>query len=444
MRKLGLFLLFAGFLGRLGWAQEALGLADAIAVALEQNYQIRIADKNIEIADRNNDWAVAGRFPSLDALLGFNNGYTNINNPASFLPELTSVSTAAIPGVEASMILFDGFRVQLSKQQLEQAARLSRGNANLAVEQVIQGVIAAYYAVLIQQEQMRVLEEVLTLSKDRIAYQETRQEFGQAGSFELLQSRDAYLSDSTNWLLQRNNLDAALRNLNLSMGLRDTEKAYVLTDRLDFSPADYMLEDLEARMLAANLTLQNLAISQELAGINTRLQESSKSATISARAGLTYNWSLSAGTGTLRTGETLSLDALTANTLNGFINVGASINLFDGGVRNRRIENARVEEQIAQFNLEDTRLRLHTRLRNTHAAYNNQKALLELSNRLLENARENLRIAEERLKGGQINSFDYRTIQLGYISAAQSRLNALYNLKNTETELLGLVGALVR
>lgn len=444
MRKILLFLLGMGLVSNLMRAQEVLGLADAIAVALEQNYQIRIADQNADIAERNNDWAVAGRFPSLDALLGFNNGYTNINNPASFLPELTSVSTAAIPSVEASMVLFDGFRVQLTKQQLEQVARLSRGSASLAVEQVIQGVILAYYAVLIQQEQLGVLEEVLTLSKDRIAYQETRQAFGQAGSFELLQSRDAYLSDSTNWLLQRNNVDAALRNLNLSMGVSDTEKRYVLTDRLDFSPADYVLPDLEARMLASNLTLQNLAINQELAGINTRLQESTRSATISARAGLTYNWSLSAGTGTLRTGETLSLDALTANTLNGFVNIGASINLFDGGVRNRRIENARVEEQIAQYNLEDTRLRLHTRLRNTHAAYNNQKALLELSMRLLDNARENLRIAEERLKGGQINSFDYRTIQLGYISAAQGRLNALYNLKNTETELLGLVGALVR
>jgi len=444
MRKIVLFLLGMGLVSNLIRAQEVLGLADAIAVALEQNYQIRIADQNADIAERNNDWAVAGRFPSLDALLGFNNGYTNINNPASFLPELTSVSTAAIPSVEASMVLFDGFRVQLTKQQLEQVARLSRGSASLAVEQVIQGVILAYYAVLIQQEQLGVLEEVLTLSKDRIAYQETRQAFGQAGSFELLQSRDAYLSDSTNWLLQRNNVDAALRNLNLSMGVSDTEKRYVLTDRLDFSPADYVLPDLEARMLASNLTLQNLAINQELAGINTRLQESTRSATISARAGLTYNWSLSAGTGTLRTGETLSLDALTANTLNGFVNIGASINLFDGGVRNRRIENARVEEQIAQYNLEDTRLRLHTRLRNTHAAYNNQKALLELSVRLLDNARENLRIAEERLKGGQINSFDYRTIQLGYISAAQGRLNALYNLKNTETELLGLVGALVR
>lgn len=444
MKKIALLLLLTASFCRTGTAQEILSLADAIALALEQNYQISIAEKNADIAARNNDWAIAGKLPSLDALLGINNGFTNVNNPASFLPELTSVSTAAIPSVEASMILFDGHRVQLTKQQLETLERIGEGNVNLAVEGVMQSVINAYYAVLIQQEQLRVLEEVLALSRDRIQYQETRREFGQGGSFDLLQSKDAYLNDSTAYLIQLNNLETARRNLNQTMGISDPDRSFVLTDNLNFSPADYELSGLEERMLANNLTLRNLTVNRELSVINTRLQESTRSATISARAGLAYNWSLSSGSGTLRTGESLSLNALTANTLNGFVNFGASINLFDGGVRKKRIENAQVEELIAADNFEEAKLAFHIRLRNTFAAYKNQKELLALSGRLLENASNNLRIAEERLKGGLINSFDYRSIQLGYLSATQSRLNALYNLKNTETALLGLIGALVK
>jgi outer membrane protein len=444
MRKIILLFFLTGILNQRMVAQETLSLADAIAIALEENYRIKIADKNTEIATRNNDWAVAGKLPVLDALIGINNGFTNVNNPASFLPELTSISTAAVPSIEASMILFDGHRIQLTKKQLEELERLSKGNAGLAVEQVMQSVISAYYAVLIQQEQLGVLEEVLALSRDRLAYQETRKAYGQAGSFDLLQSKDAWLSDSTAYRLQQNNYETALRNLNLSMGQSDLSKGYVLTDKLDFTPAVYDLAELEARMEANNITLKNLQANQELAGINTQLQESSKSLTVSARAGLGYNWSLSSGSGTLRTGESLSLNALTANTMNGYVNIGASINLFDGGVRNKRIENARVEEMIARYNLDDTRLNLNIRLHNILAAYNNQKSLLELSTQMLDNARENLMIAEERLRGGLINSFNYRSVQLGYINAAQARLNVLYNLKNRETELLALVGALVR
>ena len=99
---------------------------------------------------------------------------------------------------------------------------------------------------------------------------------------------------------------------------------------------------------------------------------------------------------------------------------------------------------IAQLNIEDQKRNLFSQLENTFATYNNQKRLLQLTDNLLENANQNLGIANERFKGGLINSFDYRSIQLSYINASQSRLNALLNLKNTEVELIRLIGGLVR
>ena len=49
-----------------------------------------------------------------------------------------------------------------------------------------------------------------------------------------------------------------------------------------------------------------------------------------------------------------------------------------------------------------------------------------------------------RFKGGLITSFDYRTIQLNFINASQARLNAIFNLKTTETDLIKLIGGLIR
>ena len=74
----------------------------------------------------------------------------------------------------------------------------------------------------------------------------------------------------------------------------------------------------------------------------------------------------------------------------------------------------------------------------------NQKRVVTLTEQLVSNARENLGIAEERFKGGLINSFDYRAVQLAFINAEQSRLAAIFNLKSTETELIRLTGGLVR
>ena len=78
------------------------------------------------------------------------------------------------------------------------------------------------------------------------------------------------------------------------------------------------------------------------------------------------------------------------------------------------------------------------------ATFNNQRQLVLLTQNLIENAEENLRIADERFKGGLITSFDYRTIQLNFINASQARLNAIFNLKTTETDLIKLIGGLIR
>ena len=87
---------------------------------------------------------------------------------------------------------------------------------------------------------------------------------------------------------------------------------------------------------------------------------------------------------------------------------------------------AKVQELSTQLEIEDFKRNLHVQLENTLATYNNEKRLVDLTNGLVANAQRNLQIADERFKGGLINSFDFRTIQISYINAAQSRLNAIF------------------
>jgi len=46
-------------------------------------------------------------------------------------------------------------------------------------------------------------------------------------------------------------------------------------------------------------------------------------------------------------------------------------------------------------------------------------------------------------KSGAINSFNFRDIQLRYINASIRRLEAIFDLIDTETELLRLTGGIV-
>ncbi|MCB0640044.1 MAG: TolC family protein [Phaeodactylibacter sp.] len=425
-------------------AQEQLSLSDAIQVGLENNLQLRIADQSVQISANNNNWATAGRYPTVDFSINSQNGFTDQNNPASpALPEYTSINGGGVAALDASWLLFDGYRVRFTKEQLETLEAQSQGNAAVVAENVIQSIILSYYQVQIQAEQLGVLEEVLTLSRDRVDYQEIRKEYGQASTFDILQSEDAYLSDSTSYLAQLDAYEAAMRNLNLAMGVEDLGTNYVLTDNLQFEVPAYEYAYLEEKMFSENKNLKNLLISRELARINTELQEAAKSPTVRLGTGATYNVNVNK-INAVNPFTGMDFGTSVGRTFNYYFNISATYRLYDGGVRRRNVENAQMQELSSILQVDDQKRILSNQLQNTLATYNTQRNLLQIATRRIETARQNLQIADERFKGGLINSFDYRTIQLSYINASQAQLNARFNLKVTETELIRLTGGLVR
>ena len=64
------FLFIIGFSSQ---AQELLSLEDAVKIALENNYDIKIAENNSKIDATNNNLANAGMLPSLNANFTNNN-----------------------------------------------------------------------------------------------------------------------------------------------------------------------------------------------------------------------------------------------------------------------------------------------------------------------------------------------------------------------------------
>lgn len=443
-------LFIALFVSLTTWAQESISISQAISKGLANNYQIQIAEKSIEQAQIQDDWAVAGRYPTINFTVTSNNTYRNTNNPASFLIRQDAITTVFTPGVDLNWTLFNGHRVKLTKKQLSEQVRLNEANLQIAVENNLQQIILAYYAALIQAEQLKVLDEVLAVSRERIAYDKIRQDFGQAGTFELLQSQDAYLNDSISYMNQVNNYENALRELKRAMGEDDLTTSYQLTDILIDDAPDYELTDLKQKMLANNKNLQLLFVNRELTNVGTQIQNSTLQPTLSLRSGLTYDVNYTTGKQTFRSfapGQAPTSDAIpnvAARTLTGFANLVGTYTLFDGGVRKRNIETAKIDEMMAQLDIEDLKRQLNAQLETTYATYNTQKNLVKVTDELVNNSRQNLGIAEERFRGGLINSFDYRVIQLNFINASQSKLTAIFNLKSTETQLIQLIGGLTK
>ncbi|NJB87351.1 hypothetical protein GGR26_003131 [Lewinella marina] len=442
-------LLLAVLLGTCVRAQETLTLSDAIQRGLENNYQIRIAANELEVARNNNDYALTQKYPTISLGINPGVGYRNQSNPASIVVQSNTTSYTVGPSANVNWVIFNGGRIAINKERLETLADLSAGQLQLQIENTVQDIINAYYNAVVQREQIEVRERVLTLSRDRINYQQVRQEFGQGGTFDELQARDAYLSDSSALTVQRVSYRNAVRNLLQVMGSDDLTREVELTDDLVYDPADYDAAALENQLLTANRSLQNLLINRDLAALQTQLVESEYKPTVGFGAGFGYDVAVQTGTQTFefggdQPGREQELPGVAARTLTGNVGFTASYLLYDGGNRRVREQSARLQEITAQLDYQSAQQQLRTALLNTLALYENQARIVGITEDLIANAERNLEIAEERFRGGTINSFDYRQIQLNYANAEFQLLNALLNLKNTETELLRVTGQILR
>ena len=415
--------------------QKEITLSDAIKTALERNYQVKISKKNLEIAEINNSWGRAGRYPVVTASVTNGNRYDN-GEPTTGTDGRTETSSISLsPAITANWILFNGFNVRYTKKNLEEYRNISDDNLKLQLENTIYQTILGYYDILLQKEKLNTVTEIMVLSKDRYEYVKVRKELGSAVTFDVLQVKDAFLSDSSNYILQKLNLDNSIRNFNKL--LADTVYiSYTPTDTFDTELIDLNYEELKDKMLENNKTLNIQNINQKILKNNISIQRSSLYPSLSLNAGINNN--------NLRN-KMINPDAGTMNsqTYGTYANLTLSYTIFNGWNRKKNIQNSIIEEEIGQMNIEDLKLSLNNQLLSMIELFNARKQLYKVADENVKSAKLNLEIAKDKFSSGAINSFNYRDIQLSYINASFKKLEAIYMLIGSKNDLLKLTGEII-
>jgi outer membrane protein TolC len=417
-------LILAGFFVK---AQQPLTLTDAISKALENNYGIIIVKEYQQIAEIRNNWGNAGRYPYINLSAGDDNAY-NINNNENYANNRFSA------GASLNWTLFDGFSVRINKQRFEELEQLSKQNTAIMVEGTIQSVILAYYDVLLEKEKLKNWEEVMKLSEDRYNLAEQRKAFGTYVTYDVLQAKNAYLTDRSGYLLQQVNYKNSMRDLNFLMA-EQNEMVYSLTDSFRAIPVDYALADLQAQMFENNKGLQNQYVNQRLLENAVAAAKSNFSPTFDFRGGVT---------GTANRFNYSDRGESWGNSANFYGNFTLSYNLYSGGNRKRAVDIAKIQESIGLVEVDEMKHELNNSLSNLYEFYLLRQELLTLAFENLEAAKLNLQLSKERFESGAINSFNYRDVQISYITIAQRQLEAVYNFINAQTALLRMTGTIIQ
>jgi outer membrane protein len=132
---------------------------------------------------------------------------------------------------------------------------------------------------------------------------------------------------------------------------------------------------------------------------------------------------------------------LLENRVDGFT-AGATlgINLFSGFAVNRRIQAARVQQYNQQFVMQQFEIQMKSDIHRSYNVYTNTKRLLDIERNNYEVAIENSDIALERFRLGITSYLEFRDAQVNRLQAESRLIEAIYNIKESEIELMRLAG----
>ncbi len=416
------------------FGQRELSATEAVFIALENNYQILIAEKQSDIARKNNKWSEAGLFPTVDLSVSQSNTIQdNTNNPFTFTPGII-LSQSINPSLSLNWNIFSGFRVKMSKQRLEQLEEQSSNNAIAIIENTIQDVLKAYFTAQLQKDRKILFEDIMAISRKRFKYYELKEKYSSSNSLESLQFRNQYLTDSTNYLMQDISYKNSMRNLILLMNdTLSTDTDFILTDQIDLAVGEVNFSDAENEMFAKNQNLKNQYINLELQNTQTAIQRSFLYPTLSFQAGVNPGWS------NIRDLNNSNFEVET-QSLSYYGNLNLRYTLFNNWKNKRAVEVSKIQAEIAELNVDNMKKSLSNTLQNLIELYNVRTQLASISQENVIYAEKAYNLAEERYNLGSINSIDLANFQTTYQNTMIQHYENLFNRMDTYLEIYKMTG----
>ncbi len=418
-----------------GQQADTLSVEEAVRIAMENNFSIRIAGNQADIAANNRSLGNAGFLPAVTAT--GSRDYRTENSTQVFagnsIPDRTTEgakTTTTNASVSLNWTVFDGLGMFTTYEKLGELRQLGEEQFRLSVENSIAQVIAAYYNIIRQQKTYDVLQSTVEVSEQRIRIAETKKDLGSGSEYDLLQARADLNADRAAVIRQEVLLEDAKIRLNELLG-RDPETGFTVSRSIAID-RNLQYDNLEQEASANNIGLTLARTNQKVAELEIKEIQSERFPELDVTAGYGYNRNES-GAGFLELSET-----------DGF-NYGltARINLFDGFDVSRRIQNAKIQLKNRELALEEQQQQVKARLSRQFVSYINSLRLVELESENLTYAKQSLDIALERFQLGTINSIELREVQRTLIAAENRLIQAQYEAKVAETELLRISGGLV-
>lgn len=413
-------------------AQQTLSIEEALKIALENNYEIKIASNDLKVDQTNNTIGNAGMLPTVTASVVDNNNIQNISQTRSdgTVNSLNNGKSNSLNyGVGLDWTIFDGMRMFAKRDQLNELQKLGESQLKLSILSKIGDVYATYYNLVQQQQQLKALDSTLVISDQRLALAQNRFSIGKASKLETLNAQVDLNTDKVTLLKQKELYNNTKILLNQILA-RDTKIDFKVNAifRVD---SNLKLAELSELAQKQNPQLEAQIINKRVAELQLKQVKATRYPTVKVNTG--YNF----------TDTQSSLGFTTQSSTRGF-NYGfsASLNLFDGLAQHRNEKIANLAIENAKIQIEQQSLNLETQLATAYHTYLTNLELIQLEEKNQAIAKQNLQITLDKFHIGTITTLEFRTAQLNYVNATVRYSNAQFEAKLSEITLKELAGKL--
>ncbi len=419
-------------------AQRLLPLEEAIATALQHNYDILLSRNDSLSASIDYSFRNAGFLPRLNANAGT---VWNNNDTKQVLSDGTKRQSSGLKSnnitaqLALNWTLFDGFKMFATRDKAAEYVRLGELGIKIQVVNTVAAVINTYYNIVRQKQQLKAIEEQMSLSVERVKLAQYKLDIGVGTKPDVLQGKVDLNAQKAARLEQQTLIARLKEQLNQVMNVQ-FNTLYEVSDSIPVNMS-LALGDFQTGLESTNPSLLIAQKNIDIAGLTLKERKAERFPTVTFNSA--YNFNRNKNQTVINSFSTLF------NRTRGF-NYGltATIPILNNFNNRRLIQQAQLDIKYQELVYDNQRSQINLSVINAFKDYEQQKKALALEEENILLAKENVHIIFQVYKLGATTYIQLREAQKSLEDAYNRLITARYNTKLAETELLHLKGELVK
>src|ERR1043165_5144680 len=271
-------------------AQKLLLPEEAVATALQNNYDIQVSKNDSLIATINYSYRNAAFLPRLNANVAT---VWNNNNTKQVLFDGTKRESSGLKSnninanLSLNWTLFDGLKMFATRDKALEYLRLGELGIKTQVITTVATVINTYYNIVREKQQLKAIEELMSINQEKVKLAQYKLDIGVGAKPDLLQSKLDLNAQIAAQLEQQTLISELKDQLNQVMNV-GAEVSYDVSDTIPLNK-DISLGDIQNNIENTSPVLLTLKKNIDIANLTLREARASRWPTVSFNSAYNFN-----------------------------------------------------------------------------------------------------------------------------------------------------------